>query len=65
VTNNSDQELREEIARLRNGITKVLSEGVQKTEGPYSPKNNKCKHERYGYEGCSDCTDEFLEELIR
>jgi len=53
-----------EIERLRNGIKKVLNEGVQKTEGPYSPKNNKCKHGRYGYEGCDNCTDEFLEELL-
>lgn len=55
----------DEIDRLRSGIKKVLHEGVQKIEGPYpSAKNNKCKHGRFGYEGCENCIDEFLAELL-
>ena len=49
---------------LLTGIMQFLSEGVQKTEGPYSYKNNRCKHERYGYEGCDSCTEEHFEEVL-
>ena len=53
-----------EVTRLRDGIKKLLEEGVQETSGPYNWKNNQCLHNRYGYEGCEQCTDAFLTKLL-
>ena len=35
----------------------------QVTEGPYSHKNNMCRHERYGYEGCETCLEDAIRAL--
>ena len=53
------------VDELVVAVRKVIEEGVQETEGPYSQhKNNKCCHGKFGYEGCDQCTCEFLEQAL-
>lgn len=59
VTERSE-EARALVEEMVEALKEVIEVGVQKTEGPYSRKNNKCKHGRYGYEGCETCVEEFL-----
>jgi len=52
------------LEAMQSGIVKVLGDGVQETKGMRSWKHNKCKHDRYGYEGCEDCIDEHLQKVL-
>jgi len=52
------------VQKLVDALRAVIEVGVQKTEGVYSPKNNKCLHDRYGYEGCEDCASEYLQPFL-
>jgi hypothetical protein len=36
----------------------------QVTQGPYSWKNNQCKHYNFGYEGCETCLEDSLNSLL-
>ncbi len=49
------------IEALEAGIKKVMHEGVQDC----SSKNDKCPHGKYGFEGCENCIDEYLQELLQ
>lgn len=44
--------------------TWVMGSDWQKTTGPYSHKNNQCKHGSFGYEGCEACMEEGLTNLV-
>lgn len=55
-----------EVARLTAGIKKYLDEGIQETSGPYGQsKNNRCEHNRFGFEVCEQCTDAYFEKLLK
>lgn len=48
------------LRQVQEALRQVIEDGVQQTHGVYSPKNNKCVHGKYGYEGCEDCIVEFI-----
>lgn len=48
-----------EIERLRRGIADYLH-----GDYPRTAKNDKCKHDRYGFEGCENCIDDYFEKLL-
>jgi hypothetical protein len=53
------KKLEAEIERLRKGITDYLHGDYSRTR-----KNDKCKHGRYGFEGCENCIDDYFEQLM-
>ena len=58
-------ELKSQLEIVREAIRKVVEEGVQETSGEYpSAKNNKCRHDRFGFEGCESCIEEFLAKTL-
>ena len=59
------EEMERRLQVARDGIAEIIYDGVQKTEGVYSRKNNKCKHGNYGYQGCETCIEEYLEPILR
>ena len=53
------------VDRLEAGINKIILGVYRGLNGSYqSPKNNKCKHDRFGFEDCGACVDEHLEVLL-
>lgn len=53
-------------ALLASAVKTVVEQGVQKTSGPYSSaKNNKCVHDRFGFEGCEDCVVDYLADVLK
>lgn len=56
---------RADVMKLVDAVRTVVEDGVQETSGKYlSHKNNKCQHGNFGYEGCGNCTDEYLEKAL-
>ncbi|MCE7073664.1 hypothetical protein LZG74_25365 [Dyadobacter sp. CY327] len=56
---------RADVAKLVDAVRTVVEDGVQETSGQFSShKNNKCRHGNFGYEGCGNCTDEYLAKAL-
>ena len=61
----------EKLERLRQGINKYLDGDAGFVVDVYfyqdhrPCKHDTCKHGRYRWEGCENCTDNYLEELLR
>lgn len=52
------------VSGLVDSVRKVVEDTVQETEGPYSWKNNKCRHGYYGHAGCESCVTEYLAKAL-
>ena len=50
----------DKLERLRAGIESYLQGNY-----PTAAKNDKCKHDRYGFEGCENCIDEYFMQLLK
>lgn len=61
----------EKLERLRQGINTYLDGDagfkvdVSFKENRLPHKYDRCIHSRYRWEGCEECTDNYLEELLR
>lgn len=55
----------ERLRFLIDRINFFLTNGVHKTVGPYSESNNRCKHSKYGWEGCGACVEDFFTETMK
>ena len=53
--------LEQENARLREALQRMLDDDF---DGGAEASHMKCKHGRYGYEGCTLCYDEAIEAAL-
>ncbi|CAK0740544.1 hypothetical protein CCP1ISM_110019 [Azospirillaceae bacterium] len=56
-----------EIQRLRYGIFHVIEDGAWTEAPPDTPgiRPGQCKYGMYSWEDCGQCTDEYLESLLK
>lgn len=47
----------------RNGFRKIIQDYLDGNY-PHARKNDKCKHDRYGFEGCENCIDDYFTNAL-
>lgn len=47
----------------RNSFRKIIQDYLDGNY-PRASKNEKCKHDRYGFEGCENCIDNYFTKAL-